>query len=433
MDASRRVRRGGGAVGRHHGRVTATLPARADAPDAPGGPDAPDGSLGIRPLLRVARAGCGAGAWSAVMGLGVVAAPVLLAWLAAGAQAPAPDALSVAVSAWLLAAGATLSVGGVSWSLAPLGLTLVLAGLSARGASWAADVSAARGRRAAAVLVTALAATVAGLAAAAAAGSALPVRAEPVEAAVHAAALAVVGACVGVLREHRRRDGAAPLSVSADWPSRVAAACVGAVALLVAGAAGMATVAVAASGGQISSLVAQLDPGVVGGLALLATCVAYLPTLMVWVLAVLVGPGVAVGSQVVVSSTAVEGGPLPGFPLLGAVPGAVPGWLVAAGPVLLLAAGLVAGLLLARRRRPDDSWLRVAAAGAVTTVVVGGTVGLACAAASGAMGPGDWAWVGPAPVPVGTTAGLAVGVVATAVLVLSMLRDRRRSVGQQPD
>ncbi len=403
--------------------MTATLPARAGAPLP---------ASGARPLLWVALAGCGAGAWAAVLSLGVIAAPVLLAWLGEGAPSPAPGALGVAVAGWLLAAGATLSADGGAWSLAPLGVSLVLAALSARGASWALDVSDARGRADVAVLVSAHAATVGGIAAAAAVVPFLPVGVEPAQAAARAALLAALGATVGVVREHRRRTGAPAMSASPDWPSRVGTACLGALALVVAGAAAITTLTLVASGGQISALVAQLDPGVVGGLALLAACVAYLPTLLVWVLAVLVGPGVAVGSQVAVTSTGVEGGPLPGFPLLGAVPAAVPVWLVAVGPALLLGAGVVGGMLLARQRRPDDSWGRVAAAGAATAVLTGGTVAVASLGASGAMGPGDWSWVGPAPVAVGTVTGLVVGVVATGVLVLAMLRDRRAATAQPP-
>jgi hypothetical protein len=160
-------------------------------------------------------------------------------------------------------------------------------------------------------------------------------------------------------------------------------------------------------------------------LALAAASLAYLPTLVVWTLAVLVGPGVALGTQVTVTSAGVDAGPLPGFPLLGAVPAAVPEWFVAVGPVLLAAAGVVAGLLLSRHRGEHDSPLHSVLAAGATGVVTGVVAGVACWAASGPMGPGDWLWAGPPVAPVTGIVTLSVALPAAAVLLGAQWRDRR--------
>jgi hypothetical protein len=397
--------------------VTATLPAPAE----------------VLPVVARARfasvvlAGGLVAAWTTLAAVGIVAAFVLLAWLAAGAAQPLPDALAVAVTGLLLGVGATLTADGVAWGVAPLGLTLVVGVLAARAASVAVEWAHVRGRTPVALLVASAAAGAGalGAAAAAAAGSRLSVAVAPGEAAARLGLLVAAGTVVAVLVERRARHGVGPWSRCPDWPSRVATACTGAAAVLLAGAAALTTTALVVAGSGIATLVGQIDPGVAGGLALAAASLAYLPTLVVWVLAVLVGPGVAVGTQVTVTSTGVDAGPLPGFPVLGAVPAAVPGWLGAVGPVLLVGAGVVAGLLLARHRRADDSALRSVGAAGATGAVTGVVAGVACWAASGPMGPGDWVWAGPPVAPVTGIVTLAVALPAALVLLGSQWRDRR--------
>jgi hypothetical protein len=366
-------------------------------------------------------------AWTTLAAAGVVAAFVLLAWLGAGAVQPLPDALAVAVTGLLLGVGATLTADGAAWGVAPLGVTLVVVVLAARAASAALEWGQVRGRTPVALLLLSAAGSAGalGAAAAAAAGSRLMVTVAPGEAAARLGLLVGSGTAIAVLLERRARHGAGPLSSGRDWTSRIAAASLGASALLLAGAAATTTAALVVAGSSIATLVGQIDPGAAGGLALAAASLAYLPTLVVWTLAVLVGPGVALGTQVAVTSTGVDAGPLPGFPLLGAVPAAVPVWLVAVGPVLLAAAGVVAGLLLSHHAGEDDSAVQSVLAAGATGAVTGVVAGVACWAASGPMGPGDWLWAGPPAAPVTGIVTLSVALPAALVLLASQWRDRR--------
>jgi hypothetical protein len=184
-----------------------------------------------------------AAAWTIVVGLAVVAAPVLLAWLGSGAREPLVDVLAVAAAGWLLALGATLSTADASWGLLPLGLTIVLVVLASRAAGWAAETCGARTRSALLVLVAAFTGTGAVLAAVAALlsgpAAGLAVRVDPGEAAARALLVLGTGAAVGLLREGRWRvEG---------WSARLAIPALGALAVLVAVSAAVTTVALVAS------------------------------------------------------------------------------------------------------------------------------------------------------------------------------------------
>lgn len=369
-------------------------------------------------VVRAATAGALAGCWTAVVGFAVVAAPVLLAWLGAGADEPMADALSVAATGWLLGLGATLRADEVAWGLVPLGLTLVVAVLASRATGWAVEWSGARARSALMVLVAALAATGGLLAAAAASLSSLAARADPGEAAARAALVLVFGAVGGLLVERRWRVG--------GWWGRVLPAAAAAAALIVCASAAALTVALVASAGTITRLAAQIDPGLGGFAALLALCLAYLPTAVVWVLAVLVGPGLSLGAQVSVSLGGVTSGPLPGVPLLGAVPTAVPdGWL-AVGAAALVGAGVLAGVLVARDTPAGTPAPRSLAAAAGAGILAGAGLGIAAWAASGPLGPGDLGQVGTTPAAVAGVVALVVGTVATLVVATGGWRERRR-------
>lgn len=382
--------------------------------DAPRRPDVDP--VTTPPPLAVPRLllhGALVGLWTVLAGLGVVAAPVLVAWLGEGAAEPLGDTLAVATLGWLLATGATLSSADATWSLMPLGLTLVTVALAYRGGLWAGEAGRPLvGSRAAAILAAATgsAGVLGGVAASLATVEGVAV--DPGEAAAFSAGLVALGTLAGLL------------SAAPDWrgrllgrlPSWLTAALRpsgAAVATLAAGAVATTTAATLASFGTVTSLLDQLEPGPAGLFALLLVCLAYLPTAWVWTLAVLVGPGVTIG-QVAISSTSVQTGPLPGFPVLGVVPEAMPPWVAPAGVVLLLLAGAVAGLLAARltpREAPRWSAMATAAVSGLGTAAV---VAVGTWAASGSIGPGDLAWVGAQPMVV---AGLGGAVVTAAAVV----------------
>lgn len=362
--------------------------------------------------------GAGAAVWTHLAGLAVVAAPVLLAWVSAGADEPFGDALSVAAIGWLLGLGGTVSTPDASWSLTPLGLTLVLLVLAYRGGLWAAEQGGlTTGTRLGALLASA-GVTAAVLGGVTAAGLTLQsASVDPGEAAVHAAAVCVLGAATGVLTV-QRQVVAKVRSRLPSWMWGALRPAVGALATLVAVAGAVTTTMLVFSFGRITSLLEQIDPGVAGLVALLLVCLAYLPTLVVWALAVLVGPGVSLGSAVSVSATDVTSGALPGFPLLAGVPEAVPAWLWPLGVVAVLGCGVIAGTLAARGAA-GRRW-EPAATGALAGLLVGAAVGLATWAASGGMGPGDLAWVGaPAAATAGTVAAAMGAAAAASATVLT--------------
>lgn len=368
-------------------------------------------------LGRVLLNGAAVAAWVCLAGFAVVAAPALIAWLGDGATEPMLDVLSVAGAGWLLGLGATLTTADASWGLTPLGLTAISLVLAYRGGVWAADSSAlTSGSRVGALLATAtlgagllggVAATLLGLDA---------VSVDPGEAALQAGLVTATGVTIGLLVSAERwRDALARL-VPAPVAGSFAPA-LGALAVLAAVAAGLTTMALVGSFGTITSLLDQIDPGPAGVLALLMASLAYLPTLMIWVMEVLVGPGVDLTAQVAVSSSGVDVGPLPGFPLLGVVPEAVPGWLPLLGAATLVASGLVGGMLVHRRRAPSRDVGQLVVTGGLAGLGVGVGVAVASWAARGPMGPGDLAQVGGASALVGVIAGAVVGTCAIVTVL----------------
>ncbi|SFR72506.1 hypothetical protein SAMN05428970_1373 [Agromyces sp. CF514] len=164
----------------------------------------------------------------------------------------------------------------------------------------------------------------------------------------------------------------------------------------------------------IAGLYQALDPGVDGGIALTMAELALLPNVVVWAAAWLLGPGFALGSGSVVSSGATVLGPVPGIPLLGALPEASPAlgglWLVV--PVLL---GFVGSWIIGTTRRRASGgggaqWWWPLAVAAGSALVAGATLGLLANWSSGAVGPGRLAEVGPDGVAVGLVAAATVGI-----------------------
>ena len=106
----------------------------------------------------------------------------------------------------------------------------------------------------------------------------------------------------------------------------------------------------------IAALYQALGAGVDGGIALTVAELALLPNIVIWAAAWLLGPGFAIGTGSLVSTGGTLLGPVPGIPLLGALPTDTPAlgalWLVV--PVLLgfVGAWVVSGGGDAGPRRP---------------------------------------------------------------------------------
>lgn len=410
---------GPGVRGEHDGVVSSAL---ADPPRLDGAGSPP---LSVARLLAH---GAAVGVWVCVATFGVVAAPVLIAWLGAGADEPLRGALSVAAAGWLVGNGATLMTPDASVDLTPLGLTVVALMLAYRGGLWAGESGHPLTGTRIGVLLGSTAATsaaIGGVVAAAIAADSLGV--DPGDAAVQVGLVAVTGAAVGVVHSDAawRRDlmGRVP-----TWVVAAGRPVMAALALLLAASAALTTVAIAASFSTVTETLAQLDPGAAGLFALLVLCLAYLPTLLVWVLAVAVGATVSVGTAVSVGAAGVGEGALPGFPLLAVVPDTVPLGVPAFGGAAMLTAGVVAGLV-AYRSVPRDAdstrWHPIASA-TLSGLATGLVLAVATWAASGSMGPGDLAVAGAEPARVGGVVAVVVALAAAGTAAAATWRASRQ-------
>ena len=378
---------------RRAARPAAAGPGRRPAPPAgrSGSSEVPE------PPLPVLAAGVTGAGWAGGLGLLAVTVIVLVGWATASdSGAAAGEAVRTAGQVWLVGHGAALDVPGGRFSLLPLGLLalpvtlLVLAGSRA---ARAAGVDSLRG----AVAVTA---AVAGPYALGAAMLALlcatpAVRPLPVDAFLSAGIVAGAAGAAGATRgaglwpELARR---LPALARVALPSGAAA-----LAVLLAGGAAAAALSFAVHHDRATDMFEALDPGAVGGVLLLVTCLLYVPTAAVWAASYAAGAGFAVGSGTSVAPWAVEVGPAPAFPLLAASPdGGGPrlGWALLLVPV---AAGLLAALVAERRGRAGvlESWLSAVGAGAASGAVAGAGFAVLVMAASGAAGPGRLADTGP--------------------------------------
>lgn len=205
----------------------------------------------------------------------------------------------------------------------------------------------------------------------------------------------------------------------------------GTVATVIAVAALVTAAALLIGYGQVIALYESVQAGVLGGIALTVAQLAFLPTLVLWAAAWLVGPGFAVGAGSTVSPIAVSLGPLPAVPVLGALP-AEPsplGFLTLLVPVLAaFAAGIAVRPRLAAaaaRAGVEGGALQLWAlgVGALSAIIAGAAMGFLAFVAAGAAGPGRLAVVGPDPMAVGlwmlveTLIGASLGLLAGGVRV----------------
>lgn len=364
-------------------------------------------------------------------GLVACTAMAVVGWLAATVGG-ASGAVRAGALVWLAAHKTGVSVPGGRVTLAPLGLTLVIAFCLYRGGRYAARISEAD-------LTLDLVKASVVLAAAYGAGATLTAvlasddrfGASALGSFLAAAALALVCGGVGVLVE----SGAAEdvLDATPDWlrdaipaGAAVAAATVAAAALLV-------TVSLLAHFGTATDLLESLDPGPVGAVVLFALCLVLMPNAVVYALAFLAGPGFQLGTGTVVAPTGVELGNLPALPLLAALPedGATPTYLLLLTAVVPLVAGAVGGLVLARRaRRATYRGIRVGWQGLAGRAVLAGLIAglillVLMALGSGSAGPGRMTTVGVTDLLTATLTPAAGAVLGAAVTAVIAVRRRR--------
>lgn len=254
-----------------------------------------------------------------------------------------------------------------------------------------------------------------------------------------------IGLFLGVLREGRERapdaagnrlrdwiDGWRPVVRAAVAGALRAGAAAAAITTLVSAVA--VALLIAVNYAQLIRLYEALHTEVVGGVALTAGELAFLPNLVIWAASWFVGPGFAIGTGSHVSPLGTALGPMPTIPLLGALP---------TGDLAFGFAGLlvpvVAGFLAGAAVRPIlvralDAADAPHLPGLVVTALGGGVfggvlLGLLAAASAGAAGPGRFQQVGPDALAVGLAAALefavAIGVgLAASSRLPRRLRDR---------
>ena len=194
------------------------------------------------------------------------------------------------------------------------------------------------------------------------------------------------------------------------WAAAAVRAGTAALVVLVSGAALLGAVAIVLRFPEITRMGAQIGQGTAGSTGLFLIDLALTPNLVIWALGFATGPGFAVGDGSSVRLTGVVHGPLPGLPVLQAVPGSgeLPWltWLVLAVPA---GAGLAALLLVWRSVRSATE--RAAALGAAAPAV-GAVAGAAAVLSGGPVSAGTMSDVGPVPWQVGLAVLIELGVIA---------------------
>ena len=408
------------------------LISRPSRPPRPPGTRRPEQSRRPAPLdapRSVSLAGALAALRAAGLGLLTVMVLVLVAWAtAADSGASASEAVAGGLAIWLVGHLARLSVPGGEFGLAPLGLTLLLAGLLFTSGVRAARVAQVRGRRAVGSLTLALAASYAAVAVVVSLlARSAAVHPRPVSAFLGAGGLALVAGGAGAVRGTGRAGA---------WWARIPTVgrlaltgALGAVTVLLASGSLLVCVMLGLHRGEVSAVVSALHAGTSGSLLVLLICVLYAPTAVVWGASYVAGPGFAVGTGTSVAVTGVHLGAVPALPLLAALPSsgdAGAGWPIAFAATL--AAGLVSGVLVDRaaRRQPGQpiaSWRDVARIAGLTGAVTGVALGALAAVSSGPAGAGRLAHTGPTPWWIGLAAAAT-----TAVIVAGILAGRRREL-----
>jgi Family of unknown function (DUF6350) len=363
----------------------------------------------------------GAALSAALTGLAVVAAVVLVAWMADSRSGTSAErAVRAAADAWLLGHRGSLRLASGTVTAAPLGLTALAAVMLHRAGASVGRTVAPTTLAAAARATAGLAAGYAVIAASVARVAATPEASVPMlPAALGAAVLAAVAGGTGLLRSADLVPTlAAALPAAVPVVARAAGA---AVAVLVGAGAAVVAGSLAGHASQAIELSRALDPGLVGGLVLLLASLLAVPNAAIWGAGYIAGPGFAVGVGTGVSPFGVALGPVPALPLLAGLPAdAHPPEAVRALLMVPLIAGALAGVLVARRLPAADSRLgRCAACAFAAGAAVGLGMAVLAALAGGSVGGGYLAAVGPSAWQVGLAVAVEVAVPAalTAVLV----------------
>ena len=397
--------------------LQATVPTRPDAGGHP--PTATGPRLGWGVVAVTSGLLCALTGWLLVAGLAVVG------WLAAE-PGSLIGALVVGSRLWLAGHGVGVDLGGLRLTLVLWGIPALLAFLLSRAASYAARSARPsqrpRATSVALVLVGAYAAPV--LVAAVLLGR---VGAAP----GHLAAVLV--ALLGAALYGAGR--ALQTSWTGSWP-RWARAVPRAVlasqlVLLLAGASVLVTGLVRQLD-RVTALHEALNPGLAGGIALLAAQLVLVPNAVVWSACYALGGGFTLGNGSLVSPSSTDLGVVPGLPLLGALPAEGPG---PAGALWWLASGVLAGVVaawLVVRARPDARFDEMSLVGGLSGVTGGLVFVVLGWASAGDLGTVRLTGLGPLLLPLLVMAVTTLGLAGMVTgLLLGLWRRFRRHRAEQ--
>ncbi|WP_353807307.1 cell division protein PerM [Agromyces sp. SYSU T00194] len=392
----------------------------------------------------------------AAVGVGLAFVPLVLVWaISTELTGDLAASWGAAALAWLVGNGVDLAVSLDPVTAAALGIgaegasftvTIALLGFTALTVGAGAHVgrrSAAAGHSVSGILTAALATgAVGGLLAATASIPGLTPSA--VQSVAVPALLVVAGGAVGAGIEATRLGARATDATAGRLRAWLAgfdpawrdaarfslrAGAAAAVGVVGAGALAVAA-ALVVDYATVVGLWQSLRADVPGGIVLALGQLALLPNLVAWASSWILGPGFALGAGTSVSPGGTLLGPVPGLPVLGAIPKLDPGlgYLALLVPVLL---GFAAGFAVRRsvdarrsrraagrpeqrpaRRSPAWSWTLLVGEGLAAGVVAGVLLAVLAWWSGGAAGPGRLAEVGPDWWVAGGAAALLTGIPA---------------------
>jgi hypothetical protein len=366
-----------------------------------------------RPVALAALIGVG---WVVLAGLTTALAISVTAWFAADGGS---FGLSIRIGAlaWLVAHGSGVHADGVDVTAVPVGGVLLAGLLLYRAGRWAGATSAVDSLRDVGVGVLVMAGT---YGASGTVVAALAHRSSGYvdiwRAAAVLASCAVVFGGLGLLRGSDLTEDL--LGIFPDQVRTVAAgASAGFLSMVVASAVAFA-VAMGAHLSSAMTIADGLDSGVVGGTILTLIGLSLVPNAVLCAGAFMAGPGFVLGTGTIVSSAGVHLGPLPAFPILAATPRSGGAWWQEALVAAPLLSGAVAGIVVLRRPH-TPSYLLIAVRAAAAGAAGGLAFGAACLLATGAVGPGRMAEVGPDVLGITLVCGVAGLLSAPLVAVAS--------------
>lgn len=369
-------------------------------------------------------AGAIAAAWSVAMSVMLLLIVFTFAWIATADPASSYDsALKAAVTLWLFAHSSPVTIEPLTFGLTPLLLTLPLMWGLKRGVRWA--IRSTRITNAAGVLglILSVAATYSVLALLLSLTIGPDVRVNASRTLLFAGLWAIAAAIWAVTdspglvvpveppsfdepgqRTRRIVKVRAPHDVLVelwrDIPQPIRHGILIATRVLslqAALAAAIAVILILWRSTEISSIVNMLADSTTDTVAVVTLTAMYVPTVILWIVSVLLGPGFVMGEGSPYSFMEQQLGALPGLPFLAVMPASLPTWSIIAVLLSLVTAvlGSMKWLNQLHRARVTPQlgyFLMVILSATITSAVFGFVVALL---SSGALGGGRYLVVGP--------------------------------------